>query len=496
MFERTIAFGAGRRVRTALLVLIAGVLLSGCYRVPDPAPVQYPDDPRVLNGTWELTVMGLGVGPASFVHAERANRLAIWTGGSVQVYGFREGTGWELEPAGTLSGVSAGSFDSAIEAFVTVTEGAGNLDIRVVPVDGAPVATHSVTLPAGHALEEVATGSGRVFALTRLAGGAWHLTWWDAVSGDLGGTRSVPAPHHGLRASTNGRTLALWDLDAWRVVVIDTAAPHTQVNVRLGACRSNALSEGSADGRWFLVSDCANNVRAADLSVESPTTFGVGVKNASRMTFAAHGGEFVWRDAQGVLHAYDLIERTREELGRLEGETPEYLEPWARAVHLNRAAGLLVHSTYHGTVSVVSLPSGAGTAAEAELPRIALSGAVLDLQAGPLTPDGVGGAGASSYEFSGSFEAMGADVTGEPLPLMGTVYANGLHDYKPGLTPQVWIPRLAGNAVALDPQTDAERYQLVFSTDDRHATFYRGELWDVSDGTSYSVRLERSRLEP
>ena len=242
--------------------------------------------------------------------------------------------------------------------------------------------------------------------------------------------------------SSNGRTLALWNLDAWRVTVIDTDAPHTQVDVRLGACRSNSLSEGSADGRWFLVADCASNVRAEDLTVESPTTSSVGVRHSSRITFAAHAGEFVWRDAKGVMHAYDLTERSREEVGRLEVEPREHLEPWVPAVYLNRNAGVLVYSTNHGTVRTESLPSGAEDAVVAELPRLALSGAQLDLEAGPLATNEAGGTSSSSYEFSGSFETVGAGVDSDLLQVAGTV------------------------------------------------SVYVGELWDVTDGTGYSVRLE------
>jgi hypothetical protein len=496
MLVQTIRSGVGQRVRTALTLLVLGSLLSGCFRPPPPAPVPFPDDSRVLNGPWNLTVMGLSGGPARFVHAERANRIVLWKGGQVRVYALQDTTGWEEQPAGALSDAVANTFDPAIEAFVTITAGEGSIGIRVVPADGAPAVTHNVAVPAGHSLEEVASGSGLVFALTRVAGGAWHLTWWHSASGALGGTRVVPAPRDGFRVSSNGRTLALWNLDAWRVTVIDTEAPHAQVDVRLGACRSNFLSESSADGRWFLVADCGSNVRAADLTEESPTTTAVGVRYTSLITFAAHGGEFVWRDASGVMHAYDLTERTREELARLEVEPLEHLEPWVRAVYLNRNAGLLVYGTNHGTVRTESLPPGTDAAVEEELPRLALSGALLDLRAGPLSTNEAGGTSASSYEFSGSFQAVGASVADEALAITGTVSAYGLHDYKPGLTPQVWIPMLTGRAVALDTGTDAERYELTFSTEDRRATVYTGELRDVSEGISYSVRLKRAAVEP
>lgn len=487
MPERTIGQVVSSRVRTVLAVIAVGAVLAGCFRVPAPAPVSYPDDPRVLHGQWQVTVTGLSGGPVSFVHAERANRLVMWSAGSARVFDFQQGSGWHEEPAGPLADTFAGEFDPALEAFVTVTRGAGNVGIRVVPAAGTAVVEHNVELPAGHALEDVAVGSGRVFALTRVTGGAWHLSWWDAVSAELGGSRSVPAPRDGMRVSSNGRTLALWDLNAWAVTVVDTAAPQSQVGVRLGACRSNGLSEASPDGRWFLVSDCMNNIRAADLSEQSPATSAVGVRHTSLVTFAAQGGEFVWRDTQGVMRAYDLENRTREELGRLEVEAPEYLDPWVRAVYLNRAAGLFVYGTAYGTLLVNSVPPGANTVVEAELPPMALTGALLDLQADP-----VAASGADSYEFSGSFEAVGAGVSGERLPIAGSVYAHGLHDYRPGLAPQVWIPRLVGNAEVMDGTSDVQRYALAFSTVDRHGSVYRGQLWDVSDGTGYSVTLERT----
>jgi hypothetical protein len=458
---------------------------------PPPAEVPFPDDPRVLNGAWQVDVTGLASPASDLVYAPEAGRLVAWFYGTPRTFEFDEGLGWREIDVAWAGPVTPGAYDPALEAFVAVELERADPRIRVTPIDGGPTSVAAVALPAGHTPVSVARGSGRAFALTRDAAGSHHLTWWDAVSGAAGGTRPVGAVPDGMHASSNGRVLALWDLRGYRATLVDTAAPDLARTLPLGICRSNGLSEASADGRWFLLADCFGNLRIADLAAASLVSSPIGVKQQGRVAFALDGAEIVWLGEDGVVHALDAASRERVELGRLEDEPLDPFDLWYRRVVVHRATNLLAVVTGSGTVRTVGLPGAAAPRPAAELPALDLSGAALDLTVAPIDAGG-----ADTYEFHGTFTATGAGATGATLPLTGHVHARGLHRYlptEPTVAPAALPPpHLYALASAVDPDSGAELFTLDFATTDRHATSFVGTLHDVAANTSYRVRVERA----
>jgi hypothetical protein len=478
-----------RRSASILAIAVVALLLAGCpLQQPPPAEVPFPDDPRVLNGAWQVQVTGLASHAMDLVYAPAARRLIAWFSGSPRTFEFDEGLGWREIAVAWAGPVTPGAYDPALEAFVAVELEGANPRIRLTPIDGGPTSVAAVALPAGHTPVSVARGSGRAFALTRDGAGSHHLTWWDAVSGAAGGTRPVGAVPDGMHATSNGRVLALWDLPGYRATLIDTAAPDLARTLRLGICRGAGLSEASADGRWFLLADCFGNLRIADLAAESLVSSPVGVKQLGRVSFALDGAQIVWIAEDGVVHALDAASQERVELARLEDDYPFDL-PFRRVV-VHHATNLLAAVTGSGTVHTTGLPGAVAPRPAAKLPALDLSGAALDLAVAPIDAGG-----ADTYEFHGTFTASGASASGDALPLTGRVHAQRLHHYlptEPTVAPAALPPpHLYALASAVDPDSGAELFTLEFGTPERHATSFVGVLHDVAANASYRVRVER-----
>jgi len=231
----------------ALALAAVVLLLTGCPLVPPPADVPFPDDPRVLQGAWQVQVTGLAAQVSDLVYAPGSGRLMAWFDGEPRTFQFDETHGWEELDVGWPVAVTPDAYDPTIEAFVAVELARADPRIRVMPIDGGPTSVAAVTLPAGHTRVSVARGSGRAFALTRDAAGSHHLSWWDAASGAAGGTRPVGAVPDGMRASSNGRVLALWDVRGSRATLVDTADPDV-VHALDAASRERAELARLADG--------------------------------------------------------------------------------------------------------------------------------------------------------------------------------------------------------------------------------------------------------
>ncbi len=457
-----------------------------------PAEVPYPDDPRVLKGAWQVEVIGLESPASDLIYAPAAGRLIAWFPEGPRTFQLDEPLGWREIDVDWAGPVSPGSYDPALEAFVAIELARAVPRVQVTPIDGGPASHAAVALPAGHTPVSVARGSGRAFALTRDGAGSHHLTWWDAVSGAAGGTRPVGAVPDGMRASSNGRVLALWDVRGSRATLVDTAAPDGTRTLRLGICRSNGLTEASADGRWFLFVDCFGNLRIADLAAESLAWSSIGVKQLGRVAFALDGAEIVWLGEDGVVHALDAASRERTELARLENAMPlDTFDRWFRHLVVHRATNLLAVITGSGMVHTVGLPGAVAARPAVELPALDLSGAALDLTVTPIDAGGADG-----YEFGGTFTASGAGATGATWPLTGRVDSSRLHRFlptDPTLAPAALAPpETYATASAIDPESGAELFRLYFSTTDRHATSFIGTLHDVTASTSYRVRVERA----
>lgn len=427
-----------RRPASLLAVAAAAPLLAGCPQHAPPVDVAYPNDPRVLNGAWQVHVAGLASSVRDLVYAPEAHRLVAW-------------------------------------------------------FDGRPATVVAVSVPTGHTVLSVARGSGRSFALSRDGAGSHHLTWWDSVLGTFGGTRHVGAVPDGMHASSNGRVLALWDVRGYRATLVDTAAPAVVRTLRLGVCRSNGVTEASADGRWFLLADCVGNLRIADLAADDLGSTAIGIRLSDRVAFALDGTDIVWIGSDRVVHAFDAASRERTQLARLEDADPvEAFDRWRRHLVVHHAANLVAVATANGMVYTAGLDDAAALRPAAMLPALELSGADLDLTAAPIDPEGADG-----YGFAGTFTASGAGATGDAWPLTGYVDARDLHRYLPtGPAPSALPPpAMTATASAVDPERGAERFTLSFSTDDRHATTFHGVLHDVAAATSYRVRVERAAAD-
>jgi hypothetical protein len=483
---------AARRLFPILAVVAVAPLLTGCPLQPPPVDVPYPDDPRVLSGAWQVHVTGLASSVRDLVYAPAAHRLVAWFYATPRTFEVDEDLAWREVDVAWAAPVSAAEYDPTLEAFVAIELDRADPRIRVTPIDGRPATVAAVSVPAGHTVLSVARGSGRSFALTRDGAGSHHLTWWDSVLGSFGGTRRVGAVPDGMRASSNGRVLALWDVRGYHATIVDTAAPDVARTLRLGVCRSNSVTEASADGRWFLLADCVGNLRIADLAATSLDSSAIGIRLSNRVTFALDGTDLVWIGADGVAHALDVASGERTQLAILEDAEPvDGYDGWHRHLVVHRAANLVAVATVNGMVYTAGLVDAATPRPAATLPTLERSGAALDLTVAPIDA-----AGANGYEFAGTFTASGSGGTGEPLPLTGRVYAYELHRYVPtgpAVAPSARPPQeVTATASAIDPESEAELFALSFFTNDRYATTFFGVLHDVAAATSYRIRVERA----
>jgi hypothetical protein len=464
------------------------LLLAGCFRNAPPMKVSFPDDPRVLDGQWNVRVTGTHASVRSFVHAPNAGRLVTWTWDDLQSYQRLEGGEWALVESPLVSSVRRESYDASLEAFVTASLKAAPPTIRVTKVDGSPVTTVQVEVPTGREILEVLVGSGRVFALAS-TGAGHEVLWWDATTGASGQPVPVRNPRDGARISANGRILAVWNLDTYGASLIDTAAERPSArDLQLGACRSNGTTIASDDGRWFVFSDCQSNLRVADLGNPTPESSPLGVRHQAQMRFAAGTGsdELVWVDHSGVVMRLNVVTRERSELARLGASERSGLDPWHTDLLYDPAQDLLALISGRGTVR---LSDASGLV---EVPALPMALARMELEAGAVN------ASLDGYPFTGTFTVIDGVGAGAPLDVSGFVYAHGLHEYVPptGLGPAAWLPSLSGRAQVLDPVNQEELYGLTFGTRDKRAETYAGSLSVVGTTGSFRVLVERPATAP
>lgn len=451
--------------------------------------VSFPDDPRVLAGQWNVRVTGTEMPVRAFVHAPAAGRMVVWTWDDLTSFQLQPGGNWAPADSAGLADAEPESYDPLLEAFVAVSLGAPSPRIRVTPVDGAPAAEVEIAVPAGDPVQAVWVGSGRVFGLRPTPTGH-ELIWWDALSGEAGGPIAVTGVRDGVRVSSNGRVLALWDLDAYRVTVVDAGALQpTARALRLGVCRSNALTQASDDGRWFVFSDCQGNLRVADLSRPESSSQPLGISNPAQIGFAVASDELVWVGQDGVVKGLNVVTRARRNLAQLDPTERDGLDPWHADLVVDEQAGLLALITGRGTVRLQSL---AGAPEPVELPPLPIALARMS-----LTPRQLDTA-SYSYRFEGTFEVVAGAGAGERLTVDGDVYAHGLHEYVPAaaLRPAAFLPSLHGSAKLLEPDGRQQRYGLEFRTVDRNALAYAGVLYGVQGGFAHRVMVERPAADP
>jgi hypothetical protein len=435
-----------------------------------------------MNGSWQLRVTGRDAEIRSFVLDSAGDRVAFQSG--LEWFAFEaDGAGGWAETTPVMPGEGARWFDPALDSFVVISAEREPLRIQVLPLDGSAGSDTNVTLPAGYGRQEFAGGSGRVFMLARTGAATPVLFWWNALDGGDAGQLSLPHFRDGMRASSNGRTLSFWDLDSYTVRVLDTASLQQPVAIRLGICRSNGTSEASEDGRWFLISDCRNNLQLIDLLEPENGFRSPGIKRTGRVLFATGSPEIVWIDSNLRVNSYHPLTGVRQVLYTLDEYESRLIDPQWLEVRLNRNAGLLALPTGRGMLRLQQLGDDR---AFTQLPPLPFTEAGLELAASAEPTDGL----IHQYRFTGSFTLLG-----ETLEIDGTVSGGGWHDYvpvAPEFVPLVSSPRPMWGAAEVSETASGEvRFRLNFGSSEREATVFHGGLQDIAGEVRYWVELER-----
>lgn len=479
-----------RRVGGAVVGALALTALTACW-TRDVAPlVPFPDDPRVLDGTWEIVLERQYRSVIRFVVTDDASTVALWTdpdpSGVLHTtarlhVATPDGTYAEADPESISTSGMTSTFDAHIAAFVLWSADG----ITVFPLDGTPAFEHTLSLPDGMTIEHRGAGSGRSFAIATDGSGEPVLYWWDTVSGAAEGDVVLPA-HSYARFSKNGRTLLLWDIDGTRVHAVDTSNPVTHVSVSLGACEDVTPVDASRDGRWVAFrDDCGDDLSVVDLAAPTPAIEPLGLSIEPSMSFAADTAEFVTVDATGAVRALDMATRTSQLVLQLPDEDVERYGPGqvyvVLPVYLNRGAGILGYETSSRLVRLVGL---GGNATDAVLPAPPFERATMELTA---TRWDASEGDRDWYDFSGT-----AGFTFGVYDVTGSVDGGSEQRYRPTGTspaPLALPPRLRGEATFQSTTGPARSYALEFSTLGRPDIGYEGHLTGDQDDVRYEVSM-------
>lgn len=469
-----VAGAVGRKpVRLPTFPLAIVALLATSCRPEQPTPVAFPDDPRVVHGTWELSVTGLGTVVDRALLAPTGDRLLLSDATQVWLYERTDGGAWVEADAEPFRTFRSSPFDETTGSLVTVTRSGATATATWISLADGAKGHRQFALPAPDA-EHLTVGSGTLFAVYLTATGAREVHWWDLVSGEAGGTVTVPRASDGMRRSTGGHFLSFWEVRGGKVTVLATTDPARARTFDLGVCRSNGTAEGNADGRWFVGEDCRSNVIVLDLHAAAPSWRSIGVKALTPVRMARGADKVVWQDEGGRVRATNLPEGGTVTLAEL-GPSPDWYWGTAaqRTLTVDEANGVLVAAGSDGRAHVIGL--GGDEASDVPLPVLELTGATLSVTASDPSDDGTGGA-RSSYEFQGTFLLDGAGEA--PLTVYGHVSAYRFHDYQP--SPAALAPASVSGAarvVALGADEDAEAlFTFTFGSQDRQATTYDGTL--------------------
>ncbi len=448
-------------------------------------PVSFPDDPRVVNGEWELSITGLGYAVERAVLDQAGRRLLLSDEtANLWLYERSDNIGWVEADPGPYRTFRSSPYNELLDSLVTVTRSGMTATATAISLADGTTSQRKFDLPAGEP-ELLTVGSGSLFAVFPPGEVQRQVHWWDLASGEYGGSLSVPPANDGVRRSSGGRFLSFWEVRGGTVYVLDTSDPARLRSFGLGICRSGGVGEGSADGRWFLGEDCNENLRVLDLHEESPTWRNLGVKHITPVRFARGADAIVWQDTRGRVHSLDLLAGGSRTLAEV-GAPPDWFWHAQRTLTVDERNGLLTAVGADGRVHVVSLSEEPGDTA---LPLAELTRATLNVTATAMRSDSEH----SSYEFQGTFLP---DLPGAaPLPIYGHVWTSRFHDYRLGPA-SIPPPRLTGSARVV-PAGSAEQddalFTLSFDSLDRQATTYDGSLTDSRRGgageMSYMITL-------
>lgn len=476
---------APRRFAALALPLVAVAVLATACRTERPVPVSFPDDPRVVNGEWELSITGLGYAVERAVLDQAGRRLLLSDEtANLWLYERSDDIGWVEADPGPYRTFRSSPYDELLDSLVTVTRSGMTATATAVSLADGTTSQRKFDLPAGEP-ELLTVGSGSLFAVFPPGEVQRQVHWWDLASGEYGGSLSVPPANDGVRRSSGGQFLSFWEVRGGTVYVLDTSDPARLRSFGLGICRSGGVGEGSADGRWFLGEDCNENLRVLDLHEESPTWRNLGVKHITPIRFARGADAIVWQDTRGRVHSLDLLAGGSRTLAEV-GAPPDWFWHAQRTLTVDERNGLLTAVGADGRVHVVSLSEEPGDTA---LPLAELIRATLNVTATAMRSDSEH----SSYEFQGTFLP---DLPGAaPLPIYGHVWTSRFHDYRLGPA-SIPPPGLTGSARVVPAggaEEDDALFTLSFDSLDRQATTYDGSLTDSRRGgdgeMSYMITL-------
>jgi len=461
------------------LALLLALLLTAC-RTEQPVAVAFPDDPRVLNGTWELVKTGLEQEVSRALLAPAGDSILLSDGATVWSYDQRPDGTWLTGDASPYEGFGGALLDGSAGVLVKLERSGLELTVTTLALADAAEATVTLQLPAGVDIEDeregLAVGSGRLFAMARVRTGEARLHWWSLATGASEGSLALPASPDGWRASRNGRILSFWDVPGSKVRVVDAAAPAAPRTFDLGICRGNSLAEASDDGRWFLIADCFGNVKAIDLSLPAPEWRTLGLKVPDAIRFAHGSARVVYLDGSGKVWAFDLGTFTNALVADV-GPRDPYTSP--DALELYDASNVLVAPTTGGRVAVFA-PLATDPRV---LPELAPTRATMNLTA--VQP--AYGPGFSSYEFEGDFAWAGQAAP--PFGVEGWVFADRFHEYR--LSTAALPPARLDGRASIGPEAEP-LFALSFEATDRSQTKYLGSLVDEAAGVGYQVSLEKA----
>ncbi len=460
------------------------LLLAACRQIPVPVQVSFPDDPRVLHGTWRLQVLARTSG-SDFQFDAAADNLVIGLSQQNHVRYARDESGWSEVKGGR----PAGTYDDSLDAFVSAQRQEGRL--RVTTQDFAGQTGESyIELPPDLSFSRFVIGSGRITGVVSSPGGETQVYWWDTGTGELQGNRSFAHHPDGMRVSTNGRVISFWHLLGNRATLVDTSRPEVPISLGLGVCRGSGTGEASVDGRWFVTVGCGSTMVAYDLHDPNATRRAFSISPWVVATMAADSPEILWMDEDSfVIFSHNVETGSRQALYTLSKDERDFIWMKTGPFYLNRAGGILAFNTGRGVVKIVDVGSGT----EKELPPFELNGVVLSLQA------------SAAAGRTPPFEQL--DITGTwthgavELQVVGTLDGGSHHLYQPqDLAPAVGPPPPPAKAwlsvtnPEADPESESrEVWSLRVETNDNQSPEYRGDLSSGLPGMSngYIVKLVR-----
>lgn len=470
-----------KRAGASLLVLVPLLLLVSCYRHPPAVPVSFPDDPRVLHGEWEMDLRLLDWAASHHLYLPHHELLLTWSSESVR--GWQQTADeWTEVPADAFTGLDSAAYDPVLDAFVTFRLGNGAGTATVISLPDGVRAQVGIDLPVDVTPLDSTAGSGNLFVFGQGTSSNPRLYWWDAKTGEPGGSIALQRTTEGMQRSSNGRLLSFWNFWTGTVQVVDMASPGTPKEFRLAFCRATGLAEASSDGRWFALRECNDRISIVDLHAATPVRAATGLASDGFVSFADDSAELLSVGESGLVRSFDAVSREMQALYTV----PEDDRPWSpysQHLSLNRSADSLTVLSAYGNVLMVDLEVGDVTT---RLPEPVTGTVRLQLTASNLRNE----ARYSYYELSGTAQWPAELGEAEEIIATGSVTSYGLHNYRPELGAQAAPPpdvsvygQLSGKDV---------EYTLGFRSYDVHAREYHGMVRvDSSEPLEYGALLRR-----